>query len=122
VSYLQQPFAKLRRSTLVESVRGQGGGYRLAGGAAAITVAPIVAAENASMDATRCPGPGACQQADVWLPHYLWTHLSARLRDFLSEITLADLVSRDDIQRVRARQDKGGCAGQHKVADLDRIL
>ena len=92
------------------------------GGAAAISVAQIVEAVNDSMDATRCLGKGDCQQGDVCLTHYLWTDLSARLRDFLSEITLADLVSRDDIQRVRARQDKGGCAGQHKVADLDRIL
>ena len=33
ISYLEQLFAKLRRGKLVESVRGPGGGYRLAGGA-----------------------------------------------------------------------------------------
>ena len=61
VSYLEQLFAKLRRSKLVESVRGPGGGYRLAGGAASINVAQIVEAVNDSMDATRCLGKGDCQ-------------------------------------------------------------
>lgn len=121
VSYLEQLFAKLRRSKLVESVRGPGGGYRLAGGPANISVAQIVEAVNDSMDATRCLGKGDCQQGDVCLTHHLWTDLSARLRDFLGEITLADLVSRDDIQRVRARQDKGGCSAG-SPSGLGRII
>ena len=121
VSYLEQLFAKLRRSKLVESIRGPGGGYRLAGGASAISVAQIVEAVNDSMDATRCLGKGDCQQGDICLTHHLWTDLSARLRDFLSEITLADLVSRDDIQQVRARQDRGVCSS-HGMNHLERII
>lgn len=121
VSYLEQLFAKLRRNQLVESVRGPGGGYRLAGGPANISVAQIVEAVNDSMDATRCLGKGDCQQGEICLTHHLWTDLSARLRDFLGDITLADLVSREDIQRVRARQDKGGCSGQSAIS-AERIL
>ena len=105
ISYLEQLFAKLRRSKLVESVRGPGGGYRLSGGPAAISVAQIVEAVNDSMDATRCLGKGDCQHGEVCLTHHLWSDLSARLRQFLNDITLADLVSRDDIQRVKTRQD-----------------
>ena len=121
VSYLEQLFAKLRRSKLVESVHGPGGGYRLAGGPAKISVAQIVEAVNDSMDATRCLGKGDCQQGDICLTHHLWTDLSTRLRDFLGEITLADLVSRDDIQRVRARQDKSNCSSG-AVLPLERII
>ena len=121
VSYLEQLFAKLRRSKLVESVRGPGGGYRLAGGPANISVAQIVEAVNDSMDATRCLGKGDCQQGDICLTHHLWTDLSTRLRDFLGEITLADLVSRDDTQRVRARQDKSNCSSG-AVLPLERII
>lgn len=121
VSYLEQLFAKLRRCKLVESVRGPGGGYRLAGGPANISVAQIVEAVNDSMDATRCLGKGDCQQGEICLTHHLWTDLSARLRDFLGEITLADLVSRDDIQQVRARQDQGDCPRQG-AAGLERII
>ena len=40
-AYLEQLFVKLRRAGLVDSVRGPGGGYRLAKGAQAIRVAEI---------------------------------------------------------------------------------
>lgn len=120
ISYLEQLFAKLRRSKLVESVRGPGGGYRLAGGPERISVAQIVEAVNDSMDATRCLGKGDCQDGEICLTHHLWTDLSNRLRDFLNDITLAELVSREDIQRVRSRQDRA----RSNVAELalERII
>ncbi|UJJ31444.1 Fe-S cluster assembly transcriptional regulator IscR [Halopseudomonas maritima] len=121
ISYLEQLFAKLRRSKLVESVRGPGGGYRLAGGAAAISVAQIVEAVNDSMDATRCLGKGDCQEGEVCLTHHLWSDLSARLRQFLNDITLAELVSREDIRRVSSRQDRISRA-RHTVSELERII
>lgn len=123
ISYLEQLFAKLRRCRLVESVRGPGGGYRLAGGADTISVAQIVEAVNDSMDATRCFGKGDCQDGQVCLTHHLWSDLSNRLRQFLSEISLADLVSREDIQRVRTRQDGGKCrSASQVVSELERII
>jgi Rrf2 family transcriptional regulator, iron-sulfur cluster assembly transcription factor len=123
VSYLEQLFAKLRRCKLVESVRGPGGGYRLAGAADTISVAQIVEAVNDSMDATRCLGKGDCHQGQVCLTHHLWTDLSSRLRQFLNEITLAELVSRDDIQRVKSRQDGSKCSvASRTVAELERII
>ncbi|MEH6492617.1 Fe-S cluster assembly transcription factor [Halopseudomonas sp.] len=122
ISYLEQLFAKLRRSKLVESVRGPGGGYRLSGGPGAISVAQIVEAVNDSMDATRCLGKGDCQHGEVCLTHHLWSDLSARLRQFLNDITLADLVSRDDIQRVKTRQDNCPASARQKVSELERII
>lgn len=123
ISYLEQLFAKLRRSNLVESVRGPGGGYRLAGGPEAISVAQIVEAVNDSMDATRCLGKGDCQDGQVCLTHHLWSDLSNRLREFLNDITLAELVSREDIQRVRSRQDGQGCSSASQVVStLERII
>ena len=122
ISYLEQLFAKLRRSKLVESVRGPGGGYRLSGGPAAISVAQIVEAVNDSLDATRCLGKGDCQHGEVCLTHHLWSDLSARLRQFLNGITLADLVSRDDIQRVKTRQDGCAVSARQTVNELERII
>lgn len=105
LSYLEQLFAKLRRHDLVRSVRGPGGGYQLAGGAEAISVAQVVDAVSESMDATRCQGKVGCQSGEVCLTHHLWEDLSGQIHQFLADITLADLVSRSDIQRVSARQD-----------------
>jgi Rrf2 family iron-sulfur cluster assembly transcriptional regulator len=105
LSYLEQLFAKLRRVSLVRSVRGPGGGYCLGADMAVISVAQVVDAVSESLDATRCEGQGNCQDGQVCLTHHLWQDLSAQIHQFLSDITLADLVARRDIQAVRCRQD-----------------
>ena len=92
LSYLEQLFAKLRRGALVDSVRGPGGGYRLAHDRRAIFVAQIIDALEESVDVTNCQGKGNCHHGEVCLTHHLWQDLSDRIHDFLSGISLADLV------------------------------
>lgn len=105
LSYLEQLFAKLRQNTLVSSVRGPGGGYKLSRGPQEIFVAEIVDAVNESVDATNCGGAGNCQQGEVCLTHYLWCDLSDQIHRFLSSISLASLVERKDVLKVAERQD-----------------
>lgn len=105
LSYLEQLFAKLRRVNLVRSVRGPGGGYYLGATLEDISVAQVVDAVSESLDATRCEGKGNCQDGQVCLTHHLWQDLSEQIHQFLSDITLADLVERRDIQVVSCRQD-----------------
>src|SRR6478609_3756005 len=105
LSYLEQLFARLRQCNLVQSVRGPGGGYRVLGDTADISVAQVVDAVSESLDATRCEGKGNCHEGEVCLTHHLWENLSEQIHRFLSEITLADLVARNDIQSVRKSQD-----------------
>lgn len=105
LSYLEQLFAKLRRGGLVESVRGPGGGYNLSRPPAGISVAEIIIAINESIDATRCGGERNCQGDEPCLTHQLWEDLSMRIFDFLSGITLADLVARPHVKEVAARQE-----------------
>lgn len=105
LSYLEQLFARLRHFKLVKSVRGPGGGYRLMSGTADISIAQVVDAVSESLDATRCEGKGNCHEGEVCLTHHLWEDLSAQIHQFLSDITLADLVARNDIQSVRKSQD-----------------
>ena len=64
LAYLEQLFARLRRAGLVESVRGPGGGYRLAVAADSLSVAAIIDAVDESLDATRCGGQGDCQDGE----------------------------------------------------------
>lgn len=106
LSYLEQLFAKLRRHTLVNSVRGPGGGYQLGRGCDSISVADVVDAVSESLDATKCQGKAGCQQGEVCLTHHLWQDLSQQIHDFLNGITLADLVGRSDIQVVNQRQQQ----------------
>ncbi len=106
LSYLEQLFAKLRRAELVSSVRGPGGGYRLAVEPSEISIAQVVDAVNESMDATRCKGKGDCQEGDQCLTHHLWQDLSSRIHSFLSDISIGDLINRKEIRDVASRQDK----------------
>lgn len=105
LSYLEQLFARLRRQGLVESTRGPGGGYTLAGAPDKISVAEIIVAINERIDATRCSGDKNCSGEDRCLTHYLWQDLSERIHGFLSGITLAELVNRPNVQEVAMRQE-----------------
>lgn len=105
LSYLEQLFSKLRQQSLVSSVRGPGGGYKLSGDPETISVAQIIDAVNESIDATNCGGAGTCQQGQVCLTHYLWCDLSDQIHNFLSSITLASLVARQDVRDVSERQN-----------------
>lgn len=105
LSYLEQLFAKLRQNKLVCSVRGPGGGYRLGVEANNIFVAEIIDAVNESIDATHCAGKGDCQQGEVCLTHYLWSDLSTQIHNFLSGISLASLVARQEVAAAAARQN-----------------
>lgn len=104
LSYLEQLFAKLRRSGLVDSVRGPGGGYNLAMDPSKISVAEIIVAINENIDARRCGGDKNCDGDDECLTHQLWEDLSNRIYEFLKGITLADLVARPHVQEVATRQ------------------
>lgn len=104
VSYLEQLFAKLRKSELVSSVRGPGGGYQLAREGGNIFIAEIIDAVDESLDATRCGGKGDCQQGMTCLTHELWSDLSQQLHGFLAGISLQDLVYRREVQAVALRQ------------------
>jgi len=105
LSYLEQLFSKLRKHGLVISIRGPGGGYRLGKCSAQIAVADIICAVNESVDATKCQGKGNCQGGEQCLTHSLWEGLSNRIEEFLQNITLAELVAKNDVQTVSKRQN-----------------
>jgi Rrf2 family iron-sulfur cluster assembly transcriptional regulator len=96
LSYLEQLFSKLRKKNLVCSIRGPGGGYQLSHNTTDINVAQIIDAVNESIDATSCGGKGDCLQGDTCLTHHLWSDLSDQIHNFLSDISLANLMQKKD--------------------------
>ncbi len=93
--YLEQLFARLRRRGLVKSVRGPGGGYRLARTADETAVADIVTAVDEPLEAVRCgSGPVGCMPGGVrCLTHDLWDDLGRHIHDYLASVTLEDVIS-----------------------------
>lgn len=95
LSYLEQLFARLRRGGLVMSVRGPGGGYRLARSAAETRVVDIVVAVDEPLHAVRCSGTKGCMLAgERCLTHDLWDELGRTIHEFLAGVSLADVVER----------------------------
>jgi Rrf2 family iron-sulfur cluster assembly transcriptional regulator len=94
LSYLEQLFGKLRRSELVESTRGPGGGYTLGRAAAEISVADIIVAVDEPIDATGCGGKENCHgdESGKCMTHDLWASLNTKMIEFLGSISLKKLA------------------------------
>ena len=100
LSYLEQLFSKLRRANLVESIRGPGGGYILAGSADQINIAQIIAAAEDSLDATQCSSKANCHNGTPCLTHQLWEDLNHTINDYLSGITLQSVLNQREDDRI----------------------
>lgn len=105
--YLEQLFARLRRRGLVRSVRGPGGGYRLARSAEALSIAEVVAAVDEPLRATRClgVGPGCMKGGARCLTHDLWAETGRQIESYLAAVSLADVVA-GRISRNPAGQER----------------
>ncbi len=96
--YLEQLFVKLRRGGLVTSVRGPGGGYRLARRPDAIRVSQVLEAVDETVSALHT-GAGASgglsgSQAQS-LTNRLWEGLSAQVYVFLHQTRLSDVIQNE---------------------------
>jgi Rrf2 family transcriptional regulator, iron-sulfur cluster assembly transcription factor len=93
LSYLEQLFSRLRRNGLVKSVRGPGGGYRLARKQTDISVSEIISAVDELIDATQCGGQENCRDERRCMTHDLWASLNDKILEYLSGVSLANLVA-----------------------------
>jgi len=115
LSYLEQLFAKLRLGGFVASVRGPGGGYKLASPSDEIRIADVVLAVDESLNQTRCEGKtsdGCISKGRRCLTHDLWDELGRHIYLFLSSITLADVANNNIASR-----DFGTNVGQESVPE-----
>ena len=97
LSYLEQLFAKLRKGGLVDSVRGPGGGYRLARSPEETRIADIILAVDEPIKVTRCDpqsSKGCISNHMRCITHDLWEELGRQIHIFLSSVSLADVVNR----------------------------
>jgi len=96
--YLEQLFVKLRRAGLVDSVRGPGGGYRLAMAPSEIRVVDVLSAVDETVDAMH-KGAGASGALSgsraQSLTNRLWEGLSAHVYVFLHQTRLSDVIKND---------------------------
>ena len=77
-------------------------------------IAEVITAVDEKVDATRCGGAGNCHNNERCLTHDLWHALSSRIYDYLSGISLQDLVDRKGVQDV--------ADSKSRKIELDRII
>lgn len=95
LAYLEQLFVKLRRAGLVESVRGPGGGYRLARPPETIRVSQVLEAVEETVSALHKGAGvsgGVSGSRAQSLSNRLWEGLSAHVYVFLHQTRLSDVV------------------------------
>ena len=97
IKYMEAIAAHLNRAGLVVSQRGKEGGYRLARGADEITVADVLHSAEGSLAAVACleldaQGNAVCERASHCLTLPLWRKLDTIMDDFLSGVTVQDVL------------------------------
>lgn len=96
LSYLEQIFAKLKRTGIVTSVRGPGGGYLISEDYNQLSIYRIMHAVEENMEMTQCHS--AQKKCNLRVgskcsTHNLWTELSKKIKSYLSRITIADVLN-----------------------------
>ena len=94
LTYLEQLFRKLRIAGIVKSVRGRNGGYVYASHPQEISIKHIMDAVEENLDATNCAGTSSCHAGHQCNSHKLWDDLNNVVDEFLSKISISDLVQK----------------------------
>jgi Rrf2 family protein len=93
--YLEQLLIPLKAAGLVSSVRGARGGYLLSRPPEDISLYDVVAVLEGPLTVVECvENPDSCQRQGGCAVHLLWDEMSLKLKSFLSDISLADLLAR----------------------------
>jgi Rrf2 family iron-sulfur cluster assembly transcriptional regulator len=106
VSYLEQLFIKLRKASLVESVKGSKGGYRLGRNADSIFILDIVSAVDEKIELLRCDnkGVGCTNNNKLCESHDLWSNLMININDYLGSISLLNVLNHNiSVQNAQNR-------------------
>ncbi len=106
VNYLEQLIAKLKKSGIVDSVRGAQGGYVLAMPPEEISVGDILRALEGDLNPVDCyelnSNEPPCSNADTCVTKYVWKRISDSINAVVNEIKLSDLVAESRMVQAEA--------------------
>ena len=105
LSYLEQLFAKMRRNNLVVSTRGPGGGYSLGATPDQVCIADVINAVDEEMQVADKDLPEGAANYEPCLTEQLWEELSAEIENYLTTISLADMMQNDEVQELSRAHD-----------------
>ena len=122
LSYLEQLFSKLRKRGLVESVRGPGGGYCLSIPASEIAIADVIQAVDENVNTMKCGGKSNCHDNRPCLTHELWEDLSKQIYQFLSNISIEELMKKHGVKEVAKLQEHDRKEQLTQEVNVDELI
>ena len=105
LSYLEQLFAKMRRNKLVVSTRGPGGGYSLGSSPDQVCIADVINAVDEIMQVADKDVSNGSAGYEPCLTEQLWEELSAEIENYLTTISLADMMHNDEVRELSLAHD-----------------
>jgi len=105
LSYLEQLFAKMRRNKLVVSTRGPGGGYNLGNSPETVCIADIIKAVDEETNVTNKDVMDGSTDYEPCLTEQLWDELSEQIHDYLTTISLADMMQNEEVVELSRSHD-----------------
>ncbi len=105
LSYLEQLFAKMRRNKLVVSTRGPGGGYNLGSPPDQVCIADVINAVDEVMRVADKDVVNGSPSYEPCLTEQLWEELSTEIENYLTTISLADMMQNDEVQELSRVHD-----------------
>jgi len=95
--FLEQIFFKLKKAGLIRSIRGPGGGFLLNKKPAEISVQNILEAVGETRGLTPCTlrRKTLCDRPVPCPAHDIWTGLQKTMEDYLSNVTLKDILEKN---------------------------
>ena len=91
--FLEQIFFKLKKSGIISSVRGPGGGFTLEKDPADVSAKDIFEAVGEGLEITPCTGEDDCDRKDVCLVHDVWQEASAHIVSYFEKLTLNKIMA-----------------------------
>lgn len=110
-SYLEQLIPKLRKAGMIVSVRGAGGGYKLAKPAGDISVGDVLRALEGNLDPVDCaglPGASGCEESGGCVTKYVWQKINESINQTVDGINLEELI-RESIIDSGPEVNSGAC-------------
>lgn len=105
LSYLEQLFAKMRRNRLVSSTRGPGGGYSLQNSPENVSIADVISAVDEKMNVTNKDVMDGSTDFEPCLTEQLWEELSEQIQNYLTTISLADMMQNNEVVALSRSHD-----------------
>ena len=117
INYLTQLAIPLKSAGLVVGVSGRNGGFHLTRPPEEIRLSEIVVALDGPVSVTDCVvSPDVCLNSAFCEARMIWSILSGTMLEVLESYTLADLIDRDRINRIREKH------ADLPYLDPDRLL